>query len=49
MFGNRVFYVADTDYLRYLFPTYVKANLYRFCYTQFGQSISICNFWNGEI
>ncbi|XP_044124427.1 LOW QUALITY PROTEIN: lysosomal thioesterase PPT2 [Bufo gargarizans] len=37
---------GDTDYLRYLFPTYVKANLYRFCYTQFGQSISICNFWN---
>ncbi|XP_018411365.1 PREDICTED: lysosomal thioesterase PPT2 [Nanorana parkeri] len=37
---------GDTDYLRYLFPTYVKANLYRFCYTQYGQTYSICNFWN---
>ncbi|XP_063794217.1 lysosomal thioesterase PPT2 isoform X2 [Pseudophryne corroboree] len=37
---------GDTDYLRYLFPSYVKANLYRFCYTQFGQGVSICNFWN---
>ncbi|XP_068106387.1 lysosomal thioesterase PPT2 isoform X2 [Hyperolius riggenbachi] len=37
---------GDTDYLRYLFPTYMKANLYRFCYTQIGQTWSICNFWN---
>ncbi|KAM4641992.1 lysosomal thioesterase PPT2 [Discoglossus pictus] len=35
-----------TDYLRYLFPTYVKSNLYRLCYTQVGQTFSICNYWN---
>ncbi|KAM4697086.1 lysosomal thioesterase PPT2 isoform 1-T1 [Rhinophrynus dorsalis] len=37
---------GDTDYLRYLFPRYVKSNLYRVCYTQLGQTFSICNFWN---
>uniref|UniRef100_A0A6I8QZJ3 palmitoyl-CoA hydrolase n=1 Tax=Xenopus tropicalis TaxID=8364 RepID=A0A6I8QZJ3_XENTR len=37
---------GDTDYLRYLFPKYVKSNLYRLCYTQLGQTFSICNFWN---
>ncbi|KAG8448591.1 hypothetical protein GDO86_015618 [Hymenochirus boettgeri] len=37
---------GDTDYLRFLFPTYVKSNLYRICYTQLGQTFSICNFWN---
>eukprot|EP00079_Xenopus_tropicalis_P037814 XP_017951585.1 PREDICTED: lysosomal thioesterase PPT2 isoform X1 [Xenopus tropicalis] len=39
-------YSQDTDYLRYLFPKYVKSNLYRLCYTQLGQTFSICNFWN---
>uniref|UniRef100_A0A8C5N0Z4 palmitoyl-CoA hydrolase n=1 Tax=Leptobrachium leishanense TaxID=445787 RepID=A0A8C5N0Z4_9ANUR len=37
---------GDTDYLRYLFPAYVKANLFRLCYTRYGQTYSICNFWN---
>lgn len=39
---------SDTDYLKYLFPQFVKANLYHFCYTALGQMISICNYWNGE-
>ncbi|XP_053577960.1 lysosomal thioesterase PPT2 [Bombina bombina] len=37
---------GDTDYLHYLFPTYLKSNLYRLCYTKMGQTFSICNFWN---
>ncbi|XP_063287554.1 lysosomal thioesterase PPT2 [Pelobates fuscus] len=37
---------GDTDYLRYLFPLYVKSNLFRLCYTHYGQTYSICNFWN---
>ncbi|XP_062385776.1 lysosomal thioesterase PPT2-A-like [Sardina pilchardus] len=37
---------GDTDYLKYLFPSFVKSNLFHFCYTSVGQRISICNFWN---
>ncbi|TNN61851.1 Lysosomal thioesterase PPT2-A [Liparis tanakae] len=37
---------GDTDYLRYLFPHFVKSNLFHFCYTSVGQKISICNYWN---
>lgn len=39
---------SDTDYLKYLFPQFVKSNLYHLCYTSIGQRISICNYWNGE-
>ncbi|XP_076862156.1 lysosomal thioesterase PPT2 [Brachyhypopomus gauderio] len=37
---------GDTDYLKYLFPTFVKSNIFRVCYTYLGQRISICNYWN---
>ncbi|XP_071383601.1 lysosomal thioesterase PPT2 [Centroberyx affinis] len=37
---------GDTDYLKYLFPQFVKSNLYHVCYTSVGQRISICNYWN---
>uniref|UniRef100_A0A8C2J9S5 palmitoyl-CoA hydrolase n=1 Tax=Cyprinus carpio TaxID=7962 RepID=A0A8C2J9S5_CYPCA len=37
---------GDTDYLKYLFPQFVKSNLYHVCYTAVGQKISICNYWN---
>ncbi|XP_057210787.1 lysosomal thioesterase PPT2 [Triplophysa rosa] len=37
---------GDTDYLKYLFPQFVKSNLYHVCYTSVGQKISICNYWN---
>ncbi|XP_069775668.1 lysosomal thioesterase PPT2 isoform X2 [Narcine bancroftii] len=37
---------GDTDYLKWLFPKYVKSNLYHVCYTQIGQRVSICNYWN---
>lgn len=40
--------LSDTDYLKYLFPQFVKSNLYHLCYTAIGQRISICNYWNGE-
>lgn len=41
-------FLPDTDYLKYLFPQFVKSNLYHLCYTSIGQRISICNYWNGE-
>ncbi|XP_072530398.1 lysosomal thioesterase PPT2 isoform X2 [Salminus brasiliensis] len=37
---------GDTDYLKYLFPQFLKSNLYLICYTSVGQRISICNYWN---
>ncbi|TRY65733.1 hypothetical protein DNTS_005574 [Danionella cerebrum] len=37
---------GDTDYLKYLFPEFVKSNVYHVCYTGVGQKISICNYWN---
>ncbi|XP_026205795.1 lysosomal thioesterase PPT2b isoform X1 [Anabas testudineus] len=37
---------GDTDYLKYLFPQFVKSNLYHLCYTAVGQRVSICNYWN---
>ncbi|XP_077363974.1 lysosomal thioesterase PPT2 [Festucalex cinctus] len=37
---------GDTDYLKYLFPQFVKSNLYHLCYTAIGQRVSICNYWN---
>ncbi|KAJ8273795.1 hypothetical protein GJAV_G00105600 [Gymnothorax javanicus] len=36
---------GDTVYLKYLFPTFVKSNLFHLCYTSVGQKISICNYW----
>ncbi|XP_055731889.1 lysosomal thioesterase PPT2-A-like [Salvelinus fontinalis] len=36
---------GDTNYLKYLFPQFMKFNLFHFCYTSVGQRISICNFW----
>ncbi|KAM9415032.1 lysosomal thioesterase PPT2-A-like isoform 2-T2 [Salvelinus alpinus] len=38
-------YSQDTDYLKYLFPQFMKSNLFHFCYTGVGQRISICNYW----
>lgn len=37
---------GDTRYLRWLFPRYMKSNLYRFCYSPVGQHLSVCNYWN---
>ncbi|CAH1272583.1 PPT2 [Branchiostoma lanceolatum] len=37
---------GDTDYLKYVFPHYLKENLYKVAYTSYGQDISISNYWN---
>lgn len=39
---------SDTDYLKWLFPTSMRSNLYRICYSPWGQEFSICNYWHGE-
>lgn len=40
--------LPDTDYLKWLFPTSMRSNLYRVCYSPWGQEFSICNYWHGE-
>ncbi|CAL8336668.1 unnamed protein product [Gadus morhua 'NCC'] len=37
---------GDTHYLRWLFPERLKRNVFHVCYNNFGQKISICNYWN---
>lgn len=37
---------GDTAYLRYFFPRFLKSKVYQFCYTHWGQRVSICNYWN---
>ncbi|XP_064650388.1 lysosomal thioesterase PPT2-A-like isoform X2 [Lineus longissimus] len=37
---------GDTDRLKYLFPNYLKENIYKFFYTEAGQEVSIGNYWN---
>ncbi|XP_064616130.1 lysosomal thioesterase PPT2-A-like [Liolophura sinensis] len=37
---------GDSNYLKYLFPQYLKKNIYRLFYTQTGQELSIANYWN---
>ncbi|XP_029959489.1 lysosomal thioesterase PPT2-like [Salarias fasciatus] len=37
---------GDTDYLKKFFPKYLKEALFHFCYTEAGQKVSICNYWN---
>nr|AAH45407.1 Zgc:55621 [Danio rerio] len=37
---------GDSSYFKHFFPIFIKSRLYHFCYTSFGQKISICNYWN---
>ncbi|XP_022602115.1 lysosomal thioesterase PPT2-A-like [Seriola dumerili] len=37
---------GDTAYLRWLFPQYLKKTVYKICYSRFGQTLSICQYWN---
>ncbi|KAJ1068693.1 hypothetical protein K5549_011646 [Capra hircus] len=37
---------GDTNYLKWLFPTSMRSNLYRICYSPWGQEFSICNYWH---
>ncbi|XP_072547096.1 lysosomal thioesterase PPT2-A-like [Salminus brasiliensis] len=37
---------GETSYLKQVFPKDIKSGIYRLCYNQWGQRISICNFWN---
>lgn len=41
-------FFSDTDYLKWLFPTSMRSNLYRICYSPWGQEFSICNYWHGK-
>ncbi|XP_069120180.1 lysosomal thioesterase PPT2-A-like [Argopecten irradians] len=37
---------GDTAYLRYLFPHFIKEELYRYFYTSSGQHWSVANYWH---
>ncbi|XP_052590229.1 lysosomal thioesterase PPT2-like [Peromyscus californicus insignis] len=37
---------GDTDSQKWLFPTSMWSNLYRVCYSPWGQEFSICNYWH---
>ncbi|XP_049440352.1 lysosomal thioesterase PPT2-A-like [Epinephelus fuscoguttatus] len=37
---------GDTDYLRHVFPNWIKTRMFRICYRRVGQKVSICNYWN---
>ncbi|CAG5135663.1 unnamed protein product [Candidula unifasciata] len=37
---------GDTEYLKVLFPKYVKKHMYKLFYTSIGQQLSIANYWN---
>lgn len=43
-----VLHLTDTDYLKWIFPDYVKKTVFRVCYNQLGQKVSICDYWKGE-
>ncbi|KAK2909885.1 lysosomal thioesterase PPT2-like [Channa argus] len=37
---------GDTDYLKSIFPGYMKKTVFKICYKPLGQKVSICNYWN---
>lgn len=37
---------GDTDYLKWIFPHYIKKTVFRVCYNRFGLRVSICDYWN---
>uniref|UniRef100_A0A8C5DFN1 palmitoyl-CoA hydrolase n=1 Tax=Gouania willdenowi TaxID=441366 RepID=A0A8C5DFN1_GOUWI len=37
---------GDTEYLRKVIPVVVIKEIFHFCYSRFGQKISICDYWN---
>ncbi|XP_072317707.1 lysosomal thioesterase PPT2-A-like [Eucyclogobius newberryi] len=37
---------GDTDYLKKVFPKFLKKNVYKMCYNKVGQDVSICQYWN---
>ncbi|KAJ0050002.1 hypothetical protein NL108_009968, partial [Boleophthalmus pectinirostris] len=37
---------GDTDYLKKIFPKYLKKRIYKVCYSRLGQELSICQYWN---
>uniref|UniRef100_A0A3B4AEG5 palmitoyl-CoA hydrolase n=1 Tax=Periophthalmus magnuspinnatus TaxID=409849 RepID=A0A3B4AEG5_9GOBI len=39
---------GNTDYLKKVFPKYLKKNIYKVCYNKLGQQLSICQYWNGQ-
>ncbi|XP_041843908.1 lysosomal thioesterase PPT2-A-like isoform X2 [Melanotaenia boesemani] len=37
---------GETSYLKYAFPFCLKKDVFLLCYNQYGQQLSVCNYWN---
>lgn len=37
---------GNTEYLKRVFPDFVKKTVFRICYNRVGQKVSICDYWN---
>ncbi|XP_078027586.1 lysosomal thioesterase PPT2-like [Epinephelus lanceolatus] len=37
---------GDTDYLKWVFPEWIKTTLFHICYSRVGQKFSVCDYWN---
>ncbi|XP_071948156.1 lysosomal thioesterase PPT2-A-like [Antedon mediterranea] len=37
---------GETDVFTKYFPAMYRKDIYKFCYTELGQKISVCNYWN---
>ncbi|CAL8288737.1 unnamed protein product [Merluccius merluccius] len=37
---------GDTRFLQWLFPKFMKRNIFHICYNRLGQRVSICDYWN---
>ncbi|XP_035488535.1 lysosomal thioesterase PPT2-A [Scophthalmus maximus] len=37
---------GDTDYLKWVFPDFMKKTVFKMCYRRLGQKLSICGYWN---
>ncbi|KAF3839508.1 hypothetical protein F7725_018225 [Dissostichus mawsoni] len=37
---------GNTEYLKRVFPEFVKKTVFRICYNRVGQKVSICDYWN---
>lgn len=38
----------DTEYLKRIFPDYMKKTVFHICYNRIGQKISVCDYWKGK-
>jgi palmitoyl-protein thioesterase len=40
---------GDTDYFDFFLPNVTRDNVYRFCYSEVGEYVSFCDYWNDPL